>query len=1228
MRNLTLYSTQKIHFPNGHITCTTIDLETSVIYAASERQDMDDVDIEIWRIQEECGSSSQSIIAMSTTTSLQVPYLSQVISLKMIPDSRKLVTVMRGGDISTISIDEDDATADVEGTVEPGILVASWSPDDALLVLKLILMTSTFDVLCEAPLDVSEFGEDAPINVGWGSKKTQFHGSLGKAAAQTSVDIIGSSPDDDNQPRLSWRGDGAYFVVSSQSTQSPQSPADVSFACTTARARSSLPRKPCWARTSAGVATFGNVITRHKGLGSKWRRRKDGRHDIVFFERNGLRHGGFDLRWGYKVRELSWSSDSNALSVWIEGDDEDIVQVWTTGNYHWYLKHEVLAPESAPGRLGRFTSMAWHPEIALCLILTTPYRMLGTPFVAIEATQRLWDGCTNILLTPFRTQNVPPPMSSFQLSIKPALSLPQSRLCSIHSSFSAERDMAALLWESGYVELWKLETRLGPGRGKVMNPTRAWAGLFGERLSVEYRQIALWAPQSTGDGERSWSPWLRMIEVARNSRLVAADNKFVWQSPDGKLHTYSYEDDRSVPVAQFPEFCLQSQAVLVQFDAPNDPNPSGAQAIASNRARGDISPLRRIAVILRDGVVMPTDWEKRRVERGSRIVVAVPSTMSLILQMPRGNLETINPRPLVLEVVRQDLDNGNYRKAFFACRKHRIDLNVLVDHDEAKFLNNIAVFVDQIEEVDHINLFLTGIGRGSKSPETIGRLCDALREELEKKDLTKYINSILTAFVMKSPPDHEAGLATLLRLRDNHPDLVEDAVKYIIFLVDADRLFDTALGMYDFSLVLMIAQHAQKDPREYLPFLRQLRALDKFYQRFRIDDHLNRHTSALRNLSYAGTERFDEALAYMEHHQLYEAALSVWKGTNHYDAVLVAYGDWLFERRDFRQAASAFIETKAFAKAMVAHEKALEWQELFDIAIRVGMSNENIASTGYRIAEDLTSKKRYSEAARVLLDYAKDVREATVTLVQGNHFSEARRIASLNAEADLLTEVIHPAALESRSQMSDDITEMREQLQKQISRIRELRIKKMEEPDAFYGTEDTNLHNVDVMTDASMPATAFTRYTVAPTTASRTSKRSSRSKRKMERKVGSGRKGTVDEEEYLLKSITKLVGRFSITRDEARNLLPHLLQLSEEHRSEGAELQRELDVFEAELEAVLEEVWAKSVEGEDAASVGDTWASRMEQREKEKQVNPAEKIPRPELLSPGAKDWRMNLFHY
>ena len=64
---------------------------------------------------------------------------------------------------------------------------------------------------------------------------------------------------------------------------------------------------------------------------------KDGRHDVVFFERNGLRHGEFTLRepwrkgaldgrndWGYSVKEVAWSSDSNILSVWVKGQDKDL----------------------------------------------------------------------------------------------------------------------------------------------------------------------------------------------------------------------------------------------------------------------------------------------------------------------------------------------------------------------------------------------------------------------------------------------------------------------------------------------------------------------------------------------------------------------------------------------------------------------------------------------------------------------------------------------------------------------------------------------------------------------------------------------------------------------------------------------------------------------------------------------------------------------------------------
>ncbi|KAJ7744686.1 pol II transcription elongation factor [Mycena metata] len=1306
MRNLSLAAELITDIPDLSVSRTAIDLDENVLYAASENQNTDgEVEVKIWRIMQadNVGTSMVDppiILTMFTTNpSNGASTANQVVDLRFLPDSRRLAVSMRGGDITMISIDDEDAVPEVEGTIEPGILAASWSPDDSLLAIvtgeqKLTLMTSTFDVLSDAPLFTSDFGEDAPINVGWGSKQTQFHGSLGKAAAQApAARTVGASPDDDTLPRVSWRGDGAFFVVSSLSPNAPRHRTlrvyDRQAALqTTSEAVPGLEHALSW--RPSGNLIVGTQRFGFEGGGAG----KEGRHDVVFFERNGLRHGEFGVRvadlgvkpgegrkWGYKVKELNWSSDSNVLGLWVEKDDGDIFQLWTTGNYHWYLKHEMAAPAAASGP-GRFTSVEWHPEQALNVVLTTSSKIIRRTYAwetCASSTRPPNDSGTvvvldgsQVLLTPFRSQNVPPPMSSHQLVLSAPTTPP------VHTSLSPTTETLALLWESGYLELWELGTRLTPGPGKIMQPVRTFAGVAAEGLqrqvvfstaretvhllgsTVEGQDVITVVRIGEGKVENSISVKLPLL----NGRLVPSEGRsVVWQAPSGKLFEVDSSAASATEIAAFPEFCFLAQKVDVHNDAAQLPSSSlyiglgtsgklfvtspstSSRPLASNATSFTVAsgfvifatsshdatfaPLASLPALLptdtdKDGDLpeLPSTWEKRRVERGSRIVVGVSSAMSLVLQMPRGNLETINPRPLVMEVVRRDLDARNHRKAFLSCRKHRIDLNALVEHDHAAFLENLPLFLEQVHEVDYINLFLTGIGQGSQGPEKITELCDAIRIELERKDLTKYVNSVLTAYMVKTPPDPEAGLALLLRLKDSDSHLVEDAVKYIIFLVDADRLFDTALGMYDFSLVLMIAQHAQKDPREYLPFLRELRSLEKYYQRFRIDDHLKRYDSALRNLHLAGSSSFTEALAYIEQHKLYELAISIWKGTEQYTTILEVYGDWLFERRDFRQAASVFVQAVALSKAMVAHEKALDWQELFDLAGRTGASQDDITDMGYRVGEDLASKKRYSDAARVLLDYAKDVREAVITLVQGNCFSEARRIVTLTDSPALLVDVIHPGALESRAQISEDIGEMREQLRKQLHRIRELRVKKAEEPDAFYGmADDPNLHNVDVMTDVSIPATAFTRYTVAPTSMSKSSKRTSRSKRKIERNAG--RKGTADEEEYLLKSVTKLVARFNATQDDARHLLPHLSQFTPEHEAEGVALQVELAEFEQEFIEAAEEIWRKAVV-EDETVPQDSWAQRMEDKAKQRQVDPIERVPKPDAK--GNEEWRMKMF--
>ena len=39
---------------------------------------------------------------------------------------------------------------------------------------------------------------------------------------------------------------------------------------------------------------------------------------------------------------------------------------------------------------------------------------------------------------------------------------------------------------------------------------------------------------------------------------------------------------------------------------------------------------------------------------------------------------------------------------------------------------------------------------------------------------------------------------------------VDEALKYALFLVDVNDMYNVALGMYDFSLVVMVAEKSQK----------------------------------------------------------------------------------------------------------------------------------------------------------------------------------------------------------------------------------------------------------------------------------------------------------------------------------------------------------------------------------------------------------------------------------
>jgi elongator complex protein 1 len=57
---------------------------------------------------------------------------------------------------------------------------------------------------------------------------------------------------------------------------------------------------------------------------------KEGRWEVAMLERNGLRHGGFELRednasWAQgSVKALRWNSDSEVLAIWLRREGGDV----------------------------------------------------------------------------------------------------------------------------------------------------------------------------------------------------------------------------------------------------------------------------------------------------------------------------------------------------------------------------------------------------------------------------------------------------------------------------------------------------------------------------------------------------------------------------------------------------------------------------------------------------------------------------------------------------------------------------------------------------------------------------------------------------------------------------------------------------------------------------------------------------------------------------------------
>ena len=226
---------------------------------------------------------------------------------------------LSNGDLLSLQFDDDNQTnLNVIGTLEECIDQLILSPDQQTLVAvtksKVLLLSTAndYEPIAEAVLDTNEFGEQQFVNVGWGSKTTQFHGSAGKKAALEPSNITPIKPlsddDDDRRSRVVWRDDGDLFAVSFVSHVNQWRLIKIFNKQGQLQATSESPLNGC-IESSIAWKTSGELIS------AAMRFNNGQKLTISFLEKNGLKHGEFLLEPTAHVEHLAWNKDSSILAV-------------------------------------------------------------------------------------------------------------------------------------------------------------------------------------------------------------------------------------------------------------------------------------------------------------------------------------------------------------------------------------------------------------------------------------------------------------------------------------------------------------------------------------------------------------------------------------------------------------------------------------------------------------------------------------------------------------------------------------------------------------------------------------------------------------------------------------------------------------------------------------------------------------------------------------------------
>lgn len=599
-------------------------------------------------------------------------------------------------------------------------------------------------------------------------------------------------------------------------------------------------------------------------------------------------------------------------------------------------------------------------------------------------------------------------------------------------------------------------------------------------------------------------------------------------------------------------------------------------------------------------------------ERGAKLIGVIHGDeAAVVLQTNRGNLECIYPRKLVLVSIINALVQRRFKDALLMVRRHRIDFNVIIDCcGWEAFIESAIDFVTQVNNLSHITEFVCSIknadvmvnlyknyisigtlprprensqflGTQSKVTSVLQAIRKAVAEHIEETPARELC--ILTTLARSEPPALEEALKRIKgvrelelsgadeRQRKLYPS-TEESLKHLLWLTDSEAVYEAALGLYDLNLAAIVALNSQKDPKEFLPYLKGLESLQPVVMKYTIDLKLCRHERALKHIVSAGDDYHEDCMNLMKNNpELFPLGLQLFTNNVRRFQVMEAWGNHLQEKKLFEDAASTYLCCSSFQNALKAYRACGDWKGTLTVAGLLKLGKEEVLQLANELCEEFQALGKPAEAAKIALEYCADVARGIGYYIIAREWDEALRVGYMHGREDLVTDV-KDAALECAGTLICEYRDGVEKVGKYLARYLAVRQRRLvlaaklqaEDSlanDADYDTVSEASSNLSGMSAYTMRTVKESGASVSSTTASK-----ARDMRRQRKKGGKIRAGSPGEELALvdhLKGMSLTAG----AQRELKSLIIALLTMGKEEIAR--QLQQAAETFQLSQEAAV-----------------------------------------------------------